>query len=594
MTNDQCNNQDSERQLSHTLTRMQLQQKSSGVDDGISLPSLSDNIDLFSDEGGNIHRTDTFSTDPTLGERVYTSLERDVPQNCTSLSGRKYNSSLDVTLNNHPTLSHRTTQARSDIVVKELKKNDFAQKIGSHSFAQEVTRLYKTIELLSLSNNKLVEEKEDLQSKLSEQIKRNLVAEKTLCESEKEFSNAKKDLNESRSELQECISKMSRQKEDLENVNSKHCDIAAKYKELEDRYYICKLELQKGLDSDQELNNEIRSLLAENRKLRKEKEVNLSTLNLKVEENQSLEDENKRIIAQGDNSTYKTVALQTNMVETASIGIQTESLQCSSRFVGHGSKTDHLSRVREISERTALLREHQKDIDLVKEEYEDQIREIEVRHLEQLRELEKQTVEQHGTMLQQCKRSQVIKYQKRLIEVEEQHQMDMSKIRDEFNQQLAATAESVGVAMNEVKAATEQYEDESQKRLSLEEKLERLTKDYEQQTLNVTKQHAREIASLTSTWKKERTLLLDEIQVGCAELIDSRRGDVKPVSVSPFSASVQANHKNFQFTMSHNTEDLSSQILSPTSQTTATSTTVSQSLAETEAFVQKVLDGNYF
>eukprot|EP00546_Thalassionema_frauenfeldii_P010618 CAMPEP_0178918936 /NCGR_PEP_ID=MMETSP0786-20121207/14118_1 /TAXON_ID=186022 /ORGANISM="Thalassionema frauenfeldii, Strain CCMP 1798" /LENGTH=170 /DNA_ID=CAMNT_0020592731 /DNA_START=75 /DNA_END=587 /DNA_ORIENTATION=- len=170
-------------------------------------------------------------------------------------------------------------------------------------------------------------------------------------------------------------------------------------------------------------------------------------------------------------------------------------------------------------------------------------------------------------------------------------------MRDELNQQLDATANSLDMAMNQVKATTEQYEHESQRRCSLEDEVERLTTYYKQQILNLSKQHKKEISSLTSNWERERTCVLDEIQEGCTDIINARRR--KPAPIQTFSTSLPENHEQFQFSVLHSTEDQSAFIRSPTSQTTATSitaasTSVSQSLAETEAFVQKVLGGNVF
>eukprot|EP00548_Thalassiothrix_antarctica_P003381 CAMPEP_0194135054 /NCGR_PEP_ID=MMETSP0152-20130528/5130_1 /TAXON_ID=1049557 /ORGANISM="Thalassiothrix antarctica, Strain L6-D1" /LENGTH=506 /DNA_ID=CAMNT_0038831081 /DNA_START=116 /DNA_END=1635 /DNA_ORIENTATION=+ len=473
---------------------MHVKQSSTFWEEDVSLPSLSDNLDVVLSPGTDSQQSDTFSSDLSLGMRVHKSLKRYVPQSTSKSTSQnniqqqthsgkkslvadlssdrgstatesKNDTELDSFLKNQMNLAHQTKQARSDRGKKNIKIARHAPQSDGHLYGEELTRLYKTIEVLSSSNNKLIQEKRDTQVNLSEVMEKCATAENCRHEINENFVRSQEELKKSRLKINELTSNASMQEEELRTLSSKYHDVNCKYESLrsmrERNSYQESEELQRYQKSNEELNIEVRSLLTENRRLRRQAEESNSSLEFKEKEYQKVINERKTLLDRLVKPVLRNAAVQTTTATTTSTQVQTDVLPHSSDYWMDSSMSERLTRIREVSERTSLLREHQKKMDRVTQEHEKALRDMEVRHLQQIHELEEQAVEEHGAKLQQCKRTQATEYQKRLVEMEERHRNEISMIREECNHTLAVTEDSLEVALTQVKAITEQYEHES-------------------------------------------------------------------------------------------------------------------------------------
>jgi hypothetical protein len=575
--------------------------------DQSSLPSLSPD------------ETATFSSDPSLGVRVLSNLHTSVPKHV--LSRRPQN----VEVENRRTAIAKPTSLRSADkrnVPREIKLDHQLEKIRrkleeanatiekmKQEPVEELTRWQKTIEVLSASNTRLTEEAKALQARVGEDAAKYSNMETSLKDAQEATACAE-------AELQACHAELDAAKAALEGQEQTVEEYTRKYEELEEQLVERSSRESQTLRELRVSNNELwtkaNGMEEQNKDLRKQAEESLRALDSKCKECLDLTKERTVLRARAERPASQDASAQTDVPKTRSIEVQTDS----NAQIGDLKSTamsERLTRIREVTERTGLLREQEDEIAQLMEDHEETIRSMERRHNQRLQELEEQAAEEQTSKLQQVRRSLQSEHQKRLDEMEKRHRAELSKERNERSRKVGLTAESLEVALEEVAVATQQLEEESCARATAEASLQQLASNFESERQTLIEQYEHEIGILRANWVDEKELLFDDIQTGCNQVfLDSRRlmlpSSAKPVScahldeahdassqspnlpVSPSNVSaVQSPTSQFEFDWSKGDATISQAKHAPVS--TASAISVSKSLAETEAYVLKMLGG---
>ena len=594
--------------------------------DQSSLPSLPDPFPAAADDDNN-----TFSSEKSLEARVQATLHSSVPKSVLSQHLRHQPLTKLEPNRDRPTASFRQTKSSSyktntTTVPREVKLEHHLEKLRRElaqanakiveltqspiSGEEEVTKLHKTIEVLSASNTRLAEEKESLRILREEESSRCINLETALKDAQHEFGGAKKEVQACRQELEDVTTRLTEQQTAADNANTKCQELEVQLAENSSQDTRDMRELRK---SNHELHTREQKIVEENKELRKQAEERMVALDAKCKECLTLTNERTILRRRLEKApTSQNVSVQTDSVQTKCMEVQTDSV---AGGVDASSISERLTRVREATERTGLLRQHQDEVAHLTEDHEQTISDLERRHVQRLQEAEEQAAEEQATKMQQVRRSLTTEHQKRLDEMERRHRRELAKIREERDRKLGTTTDSLEAALAQVTAATEQLEQESQKRLDVESNLETLRHDYAHEKKYLLEQHQNDIETFRISLEEERTSLLDEVQRGCNQVIVASRRLV----VTPASTKTASTHFDFDVrTMRQEVPRLRE--LSPISQTTTSTTanqpltdkakqevplltklppssqtrssmTLSQSLAETEAFVLQVLGG---
>jgi hypothetical protein len=569
----------------------------------------------------------TFSSDPSLELRVRNSLLSSVPKNV--LSHHLQAQSPLVPLNQNRPMSTRNRsfgdKREADHLTREVKWDQHVEQLQTHLVdtmprrsgvvsqnrdeLDELSKLHKTIEVLSASNTRLTEENKILNTKFEEERKHSNNISVLFKESQNNEERIRDELKRCQGELEAVNSRCLVFQESLERAKSRCGQLESKLSD------------SSSIETSKVLVERAHALEAENRRLLNQSERSLVALDEKANDCQSLSEENtklrerlskiascKDISVQTDSRVYNSVAVQPT---SAVLGLDANSI------------SERLSNARDATERTILIRQHQDEVARLVNEHEENIRDLEFRHSNRLKEVEEQSSEELMTRLQQLRRSLTAENQKRIEEMERKHRQELTKIREERDRKIASTTNALETSLAQVTASTQQLEQEHQRRIALENRLEELSNEYQNERNSLMKQHRQEVEALRLTVEHEKVLLLEAIQKGCNEVITNSRhlavmSNRNPISRGIISKSVQPPDSTQEYT-SYFTSPLSIDVsasshLSSTKNvdntkigtekeafhtkneqsnfTTITPTSLSLSLAETEALVQKVLGGS--
>ena len=619
--------------------------------DQLSLASIPDaTADLWPAHGDD----HTFSSEPSLGARVQSSLQRSVPKNVLSHHLRQHAPLATVHPNRPSTTRPRTaktnpgsastarelkaghelehmrvqlaeasakiadltgklraeeeevTKLRSTVAEANAKIADMTAK--SKAEDDELAKLRKTMEILSASNARLSEDKEDLRSKIEEESRRSKSFEASIKNFQGESTSANRQLQRCQADLHETKTRLMEIQGELAHSNARCQQLDT---QLTERPSIDTRAIREMRKSNQELNSRLHTLEEENRELRKQAEERMVASNAKCNECLSMAEECKTLRLRLDRGPCQNAFAQTDSIVTNSMEVQTESVMGGFDPI---TITERTSGAREGLERTSLLRRHQEEVARLVHDHEQLLSDLESRHSQRLQELEDQVAEEVALKVLQTQRSLTSDHQKRLDEMQRRHRTELVKIRGERDRKLATLTDSLEEALEQVAATTELLEHESQTRRVLEDRLEALNVDCEREKKILLEHHSHELQTVQMIAQDEKAALLDEIQRGCDEVIIDRRRILEAPSsarttVAQSDSAVESVSQEV-FTLNE---------LPPVSQSTSTdagqslaggsrnvisrlrklpftvqggySSSLSQSLAETEAMVLEVLGG---
>lgn len=636
--------------------------------------------------------TATFSSDPSLGARVISNLQTSVPKHVLSRRPRIVEP-VDPSPRRRPSpallkpMSARSARRNVPREIKldnqlELLRKELAEANATieklqHEPRDDLTRLHKTIEVLSASNTRLAEEAKALQLRVTEETTKCSTA---LAEAHNEETAARLALQACNDELRAAKEAMAMEKQTVVRYTRTCEQLESQLTERHSEESQALAELRRFND---EMSAKTRDVEERNKELHKQIEESMRALDLKCKECMDLAQERTILRSRLERPLSHDAAVQTDSVETISMGIQTDSdvvetksieiqtdldvvdtraieiqtdsnvvetrsidIQTDSNLVETRSieiQTDpnvelgdlksntiseRLTRIREATERTGLQRQHQKEVASLAEEHEQTIRAMEHRYSQRLDENEKQAAEEQTSKLNHVRRSLQAEHQKSLDEMERRHREELCRERSERGRKMSVTTEALEVALSEVAVTTQQLEEESRARAAAEGSLARLSINFEREKKDLVEQHEHTVVALRASCEDDRASMLDDIQAGCNQVfLDSRRltlplptkavdymltreavepitGTTKTVSFMPTEEvqesflsilsprdppSTKSPTSQFEFDWSKEDDGDMSQTLTPGSNAT---TTVSQSLAETEAFVLQVLGGS--
>lgn len=495
-----------------------------------------------------------------------------------------------TTISREVKLERHLEQVRIDLEKANAKINELMQS------SEDAGKLQKTIEVLSANNTRLTKDKEELELKLTEgkealelklteETRKRSSVESELKVAKEEVILTKEELNACRTEMLKLRRRLAEKETQLNEANNRCHDFETQVTELSAQESKALKDLQR---SSKESLTKGQTLSEENSNLRQQAEETAAALEAKCKECLDLQDEGNALRRRLDRPVSNDASVQTELVQTSCIEIQTEPVR---DFETSSIVSERLTMIREATERTGVFRQHQDELSLLAEDHERAIQELERQHTKRVREMEEQASDEQATKIQQLRRSLKTNSQKQMDEMSTHHRKELSKLRKDNSRKLGQTTASLEVALDQVKASTEQLEGETRIRTALAAELEKLQRDYKEEKATLLQQHHEQVEALRAGWEEERTSLLDEIQQGCNQVIlDSRRvltpSSTTVPNVTPSSAVPKARF-DFRLEASNKEADAPDQ-LSPNSQTSSGST-VSQSLAETEAFVLKVL-----
>jgi myosin heavy subunit len=497
----------------------------------------------------------TFASDSSLGRQVHAHLNKSVPTFISPDWGRpgvpqqpqRYRGASPIT---HDRMKHELQETQNQL---KQARNKILEMTGlvEHSSCPEVGKLEKTIEVLSATNTRLAEEKRAIEKRVAAHEDAHSLLEKALEESNLKSKQLEQVLEKCRADLKITQDLEERKGRELEEVQAKHKLTEAKLAEtLSDKRRTVS-ELSK---SNHELNSRVQSLQQENQQLKKLSEESTVALDAKCQECLELMQERTVLRRRLEKPRQCDAAVQTNEAFTS----------------------DRLTRIRQASERTGILRQHQEEVARLVEKHESQLSEMESRHLERLAEVQEQAIQEGATQAQQYQQNQTKQHQRRLEEMEDKHRADTKRMKEEYERKLAATTDSLELALEHVADVTEQLEEESRTRQNLDSRLEEMCNE----KTRLCEQHQAEIESLKVAWESERAALLTDIQRGCDRVITEHRRVLSP------SLTLPSPRNQLDFDMQQDSPSL--RRLSPSSKG-ANNSTVCQSLAETEALVMQVL-----
>ena len=618
--------------------------------DQLSLASLPDPAtDLWPAQGDD----QTFSSEPSLGARVQSTLECSVPRNVLSHHLRQKAPLATLLLNQSSTTRTRTAKSNPKIALasRDMKSDHPSEKLkaqlaeatvkivdlmGKHKAEDEqaakllqkiaeanatiadlseksrekeneLENLHRTIEMLSTSNARLTEERDALRSKVEVESSRSKGYEAAMKSFQDESMIAQQELQHCRTELDETKTTLTELQSDLAHSNARCQQLDT---QLTERPSIDTRAIREMRKSNQELNSRMHTLEEENRKLRKQVEDGVIASNVKCMDCLSLTEECTILRQRLEKRPCQNASVQTNSVETNVVEVQTDAIGGFDPI----NLSERVSGAREVLERTSLLRRHQEEVARLVHDHEQLISDLEKTHTQRLQEMEEQVAEEVLTKVQQTRRSLASDHLKRLDEMQRRHRAELVKIRSERDQKLASLTDSLEEALEQVAVTTEQLEHECQTRRVLERRLEAVGVDFEREKEILLEHHRHELRTARMIAQDERATLLDEIQRGCDEIITDRRRVLEAPS------STTTNVTQFDFAVGPvRQEGPATKELSPVSQSTSSSAgqsqaggvrdgistmrnlpftvqtghsfSLSQSLAETEAMVLEVLGG---
>jgi hypothetical protein len=592
--------------------------------DHLSLASLPDPAADLWPAHGDDH---TFSSEPSLGARVESTLQCSVPKNVLSHHLRQHAPLATLHPNRPSTMRPRTAKADPTLVPRELRARHRLEELKTQLTEanaqvadltekqrvedEELAKLHRTVEILSTSNARLTEEKGALHSKIEEESNRYKSLEATIKSFQDESTSSKLELQRCQAAFDATRAKLTETQRDLAHSNAQCQHLET---QLTERPSIDTRAIREMRKSNQELNSCNHALEEENRELRQQAEEQMTALNAKCEEYAALTEECAILRRQLDKGPSRNVFAQTDSVETSCVEVQTEA---ASGGFDPTMISERLSGAREVLERTSLLRRHQEEVARLVHDHEQNVSDMEKRHSRRLQEVEDQAAEEVATKVLQTRRSLTSDHQKRLDEMQRRHRTVLVKVREERDRKIATLTDSLEEALAQVTATTEQLDHEYQARRVLEGRLEALSVDCEREKNILLEHHHNELQTMRANAEDERATLLDEIQRGCNEVItDKRRYSEAPISTrttasqfdfgvgpireEPFppneltpvslTAAVSAGQA---LTGGDRTETLKPRNPPLTSQR-GYSLSLSQSLAETEAIVLELLGGSRF
>lgn len=590
-----------------------------------SLPSLPDPI---TDTWPAPDDDNTFSSEPSLGNRVYATLQGSVPRSIVSqhLRNRNHHNPLGQLDPNvphktrarkpHPDsgmtsvpreikLEHTLEQLRRELKEARAKISEL-NLVSQNVDAEALSKLHKAIEVLSASNTRLTEEKESLQLKLEEELSRCKNLETAVKDSREEYAKTKQELQSCQAELEHVTTQLIETQTAFELVNGKCQKLEQRLTEHSSYDTQAMRAMRK---SNQELHSRAQSLEAENKDLYKQAELQMAALESKCKECLNLTEEKAILLRRVDKNPSSKV--QTDFVQTKEVEVQTSFSEKDVTSV-----SERLASVREATERTNLLRQHQQETSRLIEDHEQSLRDLEQRHSQRLQEVEEQAAEELANKLLQLRRSLTAAHQNRLDEMEKRHRQELTKTREDRDRKVAIATDSLEAALAQVTASAEQLEQDSQARLALEHRLDTLIRDHALDRQTLLEQHQRDMEKFRVCAEEKRASLLDEIQRGCNEVFSGSRcptdtspsttnapsgleiGDVKARHGEPRLSALSPRSEGTTSTMfsqpqaDETKEEVSKPRKCHSTFQASSSLSLSQSLAETEAIVLKVLGGN--